>query len=447
MDITRIIEVNIASFKGSKTQQNAAGIFLLKLLSTALTFVAAILIARIVGSDGYGAYNFAISWIAILSMVGLFGMNKLIVREYARLETDNATGLQRGLLRRADLIVISLSILVIGLIWSGAGQIKHLVVEEDSTLLINSLLVALPLIPILALVRVRQAAMEAKRQAFLGNLPELLVNPVMMVMLVAGGWFLFQDEFSAYWAIAAKVSAGVVTLMIVSIIRRAYLPESVKQAKPQYETRKWLSSATPLMLISGLYIVNANTDVIMVGFLGGADATGFYSAASKGALLMTFVMLSVNKTLSPNFASLYKEGNIQKLQSVVTHSVRAVTLVSVLLMIGLVALGHWYLMIFGAEFTVAHLTLAILCFAKVFSGLMGPVGHLLIMTSHENIAAWNVGLAVIINIVLNYVLIPVWGIEGAAVSSLISFIVVNLLQARAVYKFTGLNPTIFHWDK
>lgn len=443
MDLNRIIESNISSFRGSKTQQNAAGLFFLKLFSTALTFITAIIIARITGSAGYGAFNFATSWIAILSLFGLFGLNKLIVREYSRYQTDDAYSLQKGLLRRADQIVIALSAMVILIVWAASDHIKDFFIEEDANLLMNSLLVALPLVLIMSLIRVRQATLEAKRQAFLGNLPELLISPFVLILLVLGAWMILDEQFNIYWALGAKVGAGVVALICVSIIRFRRTSEQVSKAAAEYETPKWLKSAMPLLLISGLYVVNSNTDVIMVGFLGGADATGYYAAASKGALLMTFILQAVNKTLSPNFASLYKEGNITQLQSVVTHSVRVVSLVSALLMVGLISLGHFYLNIFGADFVVAHYALGILCFAKFVSAVTGPVGHLLIMTSHENVAAWNVALAVIINIVLNYLLIPVWGIEGAAVSSLISFVVVNLLQVIAVYRLVGVNATIF----
>ncbi len=445
MDLFGLIESNISSFKKSKTQQNAAGVFVLKLVSTLFTFIAAILIARFVGSEGYGAYNFAVSWIAILSLVGLFGMHKLVVREYSRYQTDKAYGLQRGILRRADQIIILLSIILIFFIWGISGWFTELFAEGDSRLLTNSLLVALPLLPVLALLRVRQATLEANRQAFIGNIPEMLLTPITLVVLVLAGWFLLEEQFTAYWALGAKIGSGVVALIAVSWMRNRRLPDAIKESKPEYETGKWLKSAAPLLLISGLYVVNANTDIIMLGFLGGAESTGFYSAASKGAILITFIMLAVNKTLSPNFASLYKEGEIGKLQSLVTHSVRVVSLVAVLLMIFLIAIGYWYLSIFGPEFVVAHLTLAILCFGKVFSGMMGSVGHLLIMTSQEKVAAWNVAFAVVLNIVLNYLLIPVWGIEGAAVASASSYIVVNVLQAIAVYKLVGVNPTIFRF--
>ena len=443
MDLARIIESNIASFKGSKTQQNAAGVFVLKLVSTVFTFIAAILIARLAGSVGYGAYNFAMSWVAILSLVSLFGMHKLVVREYARYQTESAHGFQRGILRRADQLVLGLSIILILTVWGLTDWIKVMFIEGDSELLINSLLVALPLLLILGLLRLRQASLEAKHQAFIGNLPEMLLSPLLLVLFLLAGWVILNDQLSAYWALGAKTIASLISLIVVTWLRRNRLSEAVKQAEPKYETARWMSSAIPLLLISGLYVVNANTDIIMLGFLDGAESTGLYAAASKGALLITFVMLAVNKTLSPNFAALYKNNEIEKLQSLVTHSVRVVSFVAILLMIFLVSVGHWYLLVFGQEFVVAHLTLAILCFGKVFSGIMGSVGHLLIMTGHERVAAWNVALAVVVNIILNYLLIPVYGIEGAAISSTVSFILVNLMQAVAVYKLVNINPTIF----
>ena len=74
---------------------------------------------------------------------------------------------------------------------------------------------------------------------------------------------------------------------------------------------------------------------------------------------------------------------------------------------------------------------------------MGSVGLILNMCNHESLTAWGVGLSASLNILLNWYLIPLWGLNGAATASAASLIAWNFLLLYAVRKKTGLRPTAF----
>jgi O-antigen/teichoic acid export membrane protein len=73
---------------------------------------------------------------------------------------------------------------------------------------------------------------------------------------------------------------------------------------------------------------------------------------------------------------------------------------------------------------------------------MGPVGVVLIMTGHERDAALAIGVSAVLNLILNAILIPGWGMEGAAVATAASTVVWNILMAIALYQRSGIHSTI-----
>ena len=119
------------------------------------------------------------------------------------------------------------------------------------------------------------------------------------------------------------------------------------------------------------------------------------------------------------------------------------SLASLFSAIVLIAVGPYYLWIYGTDFSGGYIPLIILCSARALTSTMGSVSFLLIMTGNQSLAARNVGIAAILNLTLNLILIPMLGITGAAVSTAVSLLVLNLLQTVAVISKLQINPTIF----
>lgn len=418
---------------------NASLVFFQKLAHTGLTFLTAIVLARITGAEGYGAYAFAISWVTITTLLGMLGFDKLLIRELAKYFSDERHAEAGGMLRKADQIVLGVSGIV-GLLMAAVGLLLIYFTDEK---LGYALLLAIPIMPMLAIMRLRQSAMEGRNMAGYGNFPELVIMPALLIIAIGGGYLFWQSDFTAYHALILQWVAAAIALMTGHWQLRKYIRPGIYDAEPVYHTKEWVAEALPLVLISGLYVINANTDTIMLGFLRDSDHVGIYAAANKATSLIVFVQLAVNKTLSPDFSSLYHQGLIQKLQALVTRSVRWMSLASAVMAGLLILVGPLYFWLYGPEFSEGYTPLIILCVAKAVTSAMGSVSFLLIMTGHQRVAARNVGISAAINIILNATLIPMLGVVGAALATAGSLLILNVLQTVAVYKKTGINPTVF----
>jgi O-antigen/teichoic acid export membrane protein len=176
----------------------------------------------------------------------------------------------------------------------------------------------------------------------------------------------------------------------------------------------------------------------MLGSMLGLETVGIYNVAVGGATLITFILVVVNMPLAPIVAELYTSGNRVRLQRVVTMSARVVLLGSLPIAIGLIFFGDWFLLIFGKEFAVGFSALIILSVGEMVNASMGSVALLLNMTGNERDVAKGIGIAAALNIVLNAILIPIWGLIGAAVATTISMAIWNIFMAVLVYKKLGI---------
>ena len=109
----------------------------------------------------------------------------------------------------------------------------------------------------------------------------------------------------------------------------------------------------------------------------------------------------------------------------------------------LIAFGDRLLAVFGAEFTRARTALTILVLGQIANVAAGHVGVLMTMTGHEKRVAATVSAAAGCNVILNFLLIPRFGIEGAAAATAISLILWNAFTLCWVIKHLRINPTIF----
>jgi len=419
--------------------KGAAGSFGLKIAHTGLALVTSVVLARLLGTEGFGIYSYAMAWTTLLSIPATLGLDKLLVREVAIYQTQSAWNLMRGLLRLSNQVVLLVSI---GLALTAAGVAWVLGTGANPQML-QALCIALISLPITSLRSLRLTVMKGLHQVVIGQLPEMLLAPVLFIALTGCLYWFIGDDFTVLWVVGIKVVTIAITFVIGAVLLSRILPSEVKKVTPKYQLRSWMRSALPFMFLGGMQIINSRTDILMLGAIKGAEAVGIYVVVNRGVQLITFILMAVNNVLSPTIASLYAKGNMEQLQQVMTKSTRVVFLVSLLITGSLIGFGYWFLLLFGSDFTQGQNALTILSIGQLVNASAGSVALLLIMTGHENYTTISFAASAAFNIILNAVLIPHWGIEGAATATASSMIIWNILSLIWVQKKLGINSTVF----
>ena len=205
----------------------------------------------------------------------------------------------------------------------------------------------------------------------------------------------------------------------------------------------WIATILPYMLLSGTHVIMAQTDVVMIGYFLGTKSSGIYSAAAQTAVLIAFSLIAVNTIAAPMIAELYALNRRPELQRIITLAARGNLLFALPASLFLMVMGKPVLGLFGTEFPTAHLALGILAVGQLVNALAGSVGFLMTMTGHHWQTVLVLSLAAFLNIALNLLLIPYFGLAGAASASAISLALWNIVLTWRVKVILHIDPTIF----
>lgn len=409
----------------------------LRVTALLAAFGTSVLLARTLGADGYGTYVYATAWASLLAIPSMFGLDTLLTRDIASYSALGRWSLAKGLLRYAFSLGFGASLLAAGC----AALVAFALLAPGDPRLVP-LLVGMALIPLLAMTRLAEAAVRGFHHLVVGQFPEYLLKPALLIGLLLLV-FLGLERRSASIAVLVNVGAAGVALLVGLWILRERIPGDVGAAHRSMEASRWLASALPLFLIGSVRVINSETDVIMLGTLTGPAAAGVYRVAGRGADLISFVLAAVNFAVAPTFASLHARGEVARLQQLVTRSAQFVLAFSLPVAVLLVVFGKQFMGLFGGEFVSGAPVLIVLSVGQLLNAAAGSVGLALMMTGHERSAAAGLSVAAVVNVILNAVLIPLYGAIGAAIATATSTVIWNAILIVEVYRRLGIASTAF----
>jgi len=413
---------------------------IIKLLNLFLVLLLNVLLARMLGAEELGIYAFAVSVVTILSIPAMAGLPALLVREVAKNQLMENWMLLKGVLARAFQFSFVLSTLIgIGVALSVWGVAE----SSQQNMQADVLLIALFLIPIIALSELRSGALRGFKKIIEAQIPEMLIRPFgFMCLIVIIATF---GPVSAQDVVFAHVMAAATAFVVGSFFLFRTLPGQLSNIRPAFEQRRWFRSMLPLTILTGMEVVNGQADILILGILATSEEVGLYRIAMQGAALVPLGLFSVNMVLGPYIAQSYAAGNQEKLQKFATISCRVSVAIAVLVTVVLVGFGDTLLVVlFGEEFGGGYWALVILATGYLLWVCFGSVILLLTMTGHDKEAMKGALIGAVGNIILNIVLIPPFGMIGAAFATITSLLIWNTLLLRAVRKKLRIDSSIFY---
>ncbi|OWY24450.1 hypothetical protein C7N43_29770 [Sphingobacteriales bacterium UPWRP_1] len=440
----------------SRTSENkayllkgSAGALAAQLVGLAAGFVTSWVLARLLGVAQYGVYTYLFSWLTVLSTLSAAGIEQFLVKQTAACRSAGRTDLLKGAQHYAYGVLSILSVLVSGggMLWIYAcnnGFITHvpdLLRTEENRRLLGWVLLA---IPITTLAKIPEGMLRGGKHIISSQLPENVVKPLLLLLLMAVLYMLWGGRVTLAWAVWLNLLtiAFALFLYVVLYWRKFGNTPSVPA---RYEPALWWRSMVSFFFISLLAIINNRADVLILGSLATDADVGIYNVAARLADVPKMLLMAANLALAPLFADLYARRQMQQLQSLLTRSVRLITAAGLLPVLLLVLAGKPVLAIWGHEFVAGHWALTVMCLAQLFNLACGSVGVLLMMTGHEKWVSYGLALGTLVNMALNFALIPVWGINGAGMASAFTVVVWNVFLTRMVFVKLQLNPTVARW--
>lgn len=427
--------------------KKSIAVFSVKIIGALITFSLQVYIARLLGPKQFGTYSYVFSWILILSLFSSFGFEHLQVRYTASYKAKEQINKLLSLIRAGHLFVFSLGIFVAFL----TTIIVYIIGEDVSKSVSATFLWGALIIPILAIINSNNGILRGlKKQLYVSVLFEVL-RPLLLLISV----FILVQYISE---ISAKMIMGLTlcSLLLIYILSMYWVitnrnniatnQQNTTQRtikKEVLSSLKWSKIAVPFILFAGVVQIEKNIDILMLGSLGNMESSGIYAVATKITTIMLLLTITLNTVAAPIFSELYSLGKLIELRRLVSIVAKISSTVSFVILLVIYFYGEEIISIFGSEFREGVTVLKILVVAQFIKTLAGPVLMISIMTGHQKMALKVIATGALIHVILNAILIPHWGIIGAAASASISIIFWCTLLSNLLYKKIGFNPTVF----
>lgn len=379
--------------------------------------------ARLLGQTHYGLYAGLWAWVVLLGMLAPLGLAMANTRLAAQFLEKKQAGHLKGLFSFAILMP-----LISGAIFGAAfAAFEFATMHADAPVNMTAALVlAAVSIPLFALGESMRGFARGHGLTLLAYAPAFLWRPLLILVfaLVA---FAYLGQATVNVLMAASLLALVVTVLAQAGLLRRHL--DLPARLPAVRTPgAWLGIALPLLLMDGYFILAANTDVIVLRHFAPAEDVGAYYAATRIAALVNFFPLMIGAQAAPQMARLWTRGERELLIRIGRRYAWLAFLGTATAFTGLVWLGDIALALFGRGFAVARPAMLILAGGIALQALSGPVRYVLAMCGQERAMAMVMSGAAVLNVALNLVLIPAFGMLGAAGATTLS----NLALAAAL---------------
>ena len=388
-------------------------------LATLVRYLAQILFARSGGPAAYGNFSFAYSWLALLTVPAALGFTQAALRIVPKyLHTHDAPKLL-GFVRRSTQFASAGACSAAAL-----GSILALTIMTPGPKLI-ALLISLWMLPVMVLVNLRkELARSAQRLLFAYGTGSLL--PAVITVVAAA-------------AAMALTTVTVTSMLLVTFagflvalgVQQIFMPQALGVNAPrrlprQYETSRWLLIALPLFVSIAVSSFLASSDILFVGAFRTASETGIYSAASRTATMVSFILAAVNGVAAPIIGKCHAAGEMRELEQLLRRAVTGTTIVSLLVLICMLVFAAPILKVFGPAYLEGVVPLRILAVGYFINAATGPVAFVLALGGYHKIVAVDAAAVAALSVAGYLVVVPLFGGTGAATVMATAISVSNL---------------------
>ncbi|HIG08719.1 MAG TPA: flippase [Alphaproteobacteria bacterium] len=415
--------------------QKSSVSLLLKIAGSLLGYVFLLLATRNIGASSWGVFVLFLSVLNISSIFSRLGVDILTLKLVSASSSifDKIKSIYFSSVRLAVL-----ASLIISVILYFTSDFIALELFHNKTLNYQIKLISY-ILPLFSIICINENVLRGlkmiKEFSFFQSTAKMLFSVVLFLLFFYGLGLNESEIVSQVFVYSIVIIFLLSTFLIFSIIKSGNFVRYIN-------LKDMLSQSIPMMMSSSVLLLMSWTDSLMIGSFIGEYEVGVYNVAVKVALLTSFTLNAVNSISASKISESYNNNKMLEFKNIVNQTTKTIFYSTIPIIVIIFSFPDFILNFFGQDFIIAKSALLILAFSQVINAMSGSVGVILNMTGKEKVFRNILGVALLINISLNLLLIPKLGIEGAAIASASSLIFWNLYSVYYVYKHYGVSTLI-----
>jgi O-antigen/teichoic acid export membrane protein len=298
--------------------------------------------------------------------------------------------------------------------------------------------------PAYALANVQEGISRSYDWVGLAMMPGYIARQLLLTVLMAAAYFGGLPMNAVTAMIVAGVSIWLPTFVQLLFVNRR-LAARIERGPKAYQFKIWLTTALPILMVEGFYSLLAYTDVLVLQHFRPPDEVAVYYAAAKTLALVSFIYYSISATTAHRFSSYHVAGDRAGLSAFISQSIKWTFWPSLAATVLLLIFGRPMLSLFGPQFTDGYHLMFILAAGLLARAAIGPIERLLNMLGEQRACAMVYAGAFAANLVLCFILIPLFGMAGAAIATASALILESILLFIVTKNRLGFH--VFIWGR
>lgn len=402
--------MNIKNILKNREVKNAGWIIGGKIAQMAISFIVSILTARYLGPSNYGLIGYASAFVVFFSSLCTLGINSVIIKDFVDNPDEQGEAIGSAILLRAVSSFLS-AVMVVGIV--------GIVDRNEPTTIIVTVLCSLGLVfQIFDTVNYWfQSQYKSKITSIATFLAYIIVSVYKILLLILGAsvkWF----------ALATSVDYIAVAVFLLL----AYKKHGGQRFKFTKRKAKQLLSSSYHYILSGMMIaVYAQTDKFMLKQMLDETVVGYYSTAVTVCTMWCFVLQAVIDSIYPTILTLHGKDKIafnrknRQLYAITFYMSLAVSVLFMFFGTPVIKI------LYGEAYLPAVNVLKIVTWYTAFSYLGVARNAWIVAEGKQKYLKYIYTVAALLNVIINFALIPVMGAEGAALASFITQVLTSIV--------------------
>ena len=414
--------------------QGAIVVLVGTVIGQGMGFITEVWVVRLFSQSQYGIFRLGILVTTLVGALATLGFTTALPRQLGVRQGEGATDQLRKTISAALLIGGVSALLLAVLLFAFAERVVSIFDTPSLVPVIRFFAFALPLVVLVDLfVAVARGLGDSK--------PKLYIQTIVPKLFFLGSVGVVAGLDLQFRFVLIGWLLGYVAALLAAVIYGTFKIDT-KPLVPDFEISKELVAfALPLLAVYVINSVGSWVDTFVVGYYESAELVGLYSATILLTRLIPMILGSASFMYIPIASQFHSRDELDAVQMIYTTMTKWIAGLTLPIFMTFVLFPREILTtVFGPEFSSGATVMRLLALGFASHTLVGTNGQSLIMLGRRRFLALSQAVSVIANLAVSIALIPVIGIEGAALGSATAYVVTNFATSVYLYRVAGLHP-------
>lgn len=411
-------------------------------LSTAITlffvqglrFISGVLIGRLYGAEASGRLTLVVTVMGIFAILINFGVKDALQKLIPEYKEKYNTKTSYALFLKGNQIILIFSLISAIILFFISPWLCRYWNEPNMLWLFR---ISGLFLPFFVLGDLNYFSLRAALKVHTANMSLVIPTIIRIIVLLIITYYFFNayNPIYLHWTTLCVLPW---LFSLIPIYKYFVKPSRTQETIKVISYSEIFSMAFPMLMTYVAFLINNSADVFILKWNNiGTDMVGIYKTCANISMLAATLLVALNTTVQPKITQLFTQNKLDEVQRITTKSSKLIFWLSLPVFIILLFFSKPVMWLYGEEFMKGAVCLSMLTIGQIINTICGPVAQLLNATGHHKQFRDISFVSAIINIVINLLLIPKFGVVGAAIANTISMIAWNIIGAIYIKKTFG----------